>query len=142
MSASGDNFLARWSRRKQAVEVAEPPRESVAERAAAEPPGPSVSGESPRPDATAPDGAEPSEALPRIEDLTAESDLTAFLRDGVPEALKRAAMRRMWSLDPVIRDFVGLSEYAWDFNDPSSIPGFGPAAAASPVAELIAQLKA
>ncbi len=71
MSASDDNFLARWSRRKQAVEAAEPPRESVAERAAAEPPVPSAPEESSRPDATAPDGAEPLEPLPRIEDLTA-----------------------------------------------------------------------
>jgi hypothetical protein len=27
--------------------------------------------------------------------------------------------------DPAIRDFVDLSENAYDFNDPDSIPGFG-----------------
>src|SRR3546814_6601012 len=32
----------------------------------------------------------------------------------------------MWSLDPAIRDHVGLAECAWDFNRPDSIPGFGP----------------
>jgi hypothetical protein len=26
--------------------------------------------------------------------------------------------------DPVIRWFVGLSDYAWDFNSPNTIPGF------------------
>ena len=56
----------------------------------------------------------------------AESDLSAFLRKGVPMALKSAAMRKMWSLDPNIRDHVGLSEYAWDFNQPGSMAGFGP----------------
>src|SRR5690606_1128964 len=69
---------------------------------------------------------EPAEPLPRVEDLTAASDLSAFLRKGVPMALKSAAMRKMWSLDPNIRDHVGLSEYAWDFNQPGSMAGFGP----------------
>jgi hypothetical protein len=67
------------------------------------------------------------EALPRVEELTPESDLSSFLREGVPEALKKAALRRMWSLDPAIRDFVGPAEYAWDFNNPGAIPGFGAA---------------
>src|SRR5688572_28804209 len=41
--------------------------------------------------------AETPEPLPRVEDLKPESDLSAFLRKGVPEALKLAALRRMWS---------------------------------------------
>jgi hypothetical protein len=28
--------------------------------------------------------------------------------------------------DPAVRDFVGLSENAWDFTDPNGVPGFGP----------------
>src|SRR5690606_3393144 len=43
-----------------------------------------------------------------------------------PLALKSAALRKMWSLDPGIRDYVGPSEYAWDFNQPGSMAGFGP----------------
>jgi Protein of unknown function (DUF3306) len=39
--------------------------------------------------------------------------------------LTRAALRRVWSADPKIRDFVGLSENSWDFNDPDAIAGFG-----------------
>src|SRR5690606_510873 len=70
--------------------------------------------------------AEPTEPLPRIEDLTADSDLTAFLKKGVPMALKSAALRKMWSIDPSIRDYVGPAEYAWDFNQPGSMAGFGP----------------
>ncbi|WP_461349918.1 hypothetical protein [Bradyrhizobium liaoningense] len=27
---------------------------------------------------------------------------------------------------PPFRDFVGLAENAWDFNDPTAMPGFGP----------------
>jgi hypothetical protein len=44
----------------------------------------------------------------------------------VPADLTRAALRRAWSSDPTIRDFVGLSENSWDFNAPGAIPGFGP----------------
>jgi hypothetical protein len=40
--------------------------------------------------------------------------------------LSREALRRAWLADPAIRDFVGLAENAWDFNDPDAMPGFGP----------------
>lgn len=35
--------------------------------------------------------------------------------------------------DPVIRDFIGLSENSWDFTDPDSIPGFGSLPQGGPV---------
>jgi TorA maturation chaperone TorD len=28
--------------------------------------------------------------------------------------------------DPAIRDFIGIAENQWDFNDPTAMPGFGP----------------
>jgi hypothetical protein len=40
--------------------------------------------------------------------------------------LRHAALRRAWSVDPAIRDFKGLQENDWDFNDPNGILGFGP----------------
>ena len=83
---------------------------------------------------------EPAEPLPRLEDLTPESDLSAFLRKGVPEALKLAALRRMWSLDPAIRDHVGPAEYAWDFNDPGAIAGFGPVGGDAAVGKALPSL--
>src|SRR5262249_31786891 len=52
--------------------------------------------------------------------------ITAFLRKGIPQELSRAALRRAWATDPTIRTFVGLAENAWDFNDPTAMPGFGP----------------
>ncbi len=55
----------------------------------------------------------------------AKTDLRAFLGKGVPAELTVAALRRGWSADPAIRDFIGLSENSWDFNDPGGIPGFG-----------------
>lgn len=64
--------------------------------------------------------------LPPVESLTADSDICDFLRAEVPQALRRAALRRIWSLDPAIRDFVGPADYAWDFNAPDGVPGFAP----------------
>ena len=80
---------------------------------------------------------EPPGPPPSLDDLTADGDLSAFLREGVPAALKNAAMRKMWSLDPAIRDHVGLSEYAWDFNKPDAMSGFGPLEAGRAVADFL-----
>jgi hypothetical protein len=67
--------------------------------------------------------------LPTLEEITGESDLSVFLQKGVPQALKNAAMRRVWALDPQISAISGPLDYAWDFNDPNGVPGFGPLAA-------------
>jgi hypothetical protein len=110
-----DDLFARWSRRRQAV------RRLEAEEAADAPGAAEGDGQSPEPAA-----AEPAAPPPSLDDLTADGDLSAFLREGVPAALRNAAMRKMWSLDPAIRDHVGLAENAWDFNRPGAMPGFGP----------------
>lgn len=64
-------------------------------------------------------------SLPALDSISAETDLRAFLGKGVASELTRAALRRGWSADPAIRDFIGLSENSWDFNAPGGIPGFG-----------------
>ncbi|MGX9115826.1 DUF3306 domain-containing protein [Mesorhizobium sp. BHbsci] len=141
MSAGSDNVFARWSRRKQAARysaTAEPQKDQLAPDEAVAPAG---VGEQLAPAIAEPEAAEPAESLPRVEDLTAESDLSAFLRKGVPKMLKRAALRRMWSLDPAIRDHIGPSEYAWDFNRPGSMAGFGPLKESSePVVDFLSTL--
>jgi len=116
---SDEEFLARWSRRKREA------------KAAVEAPPPTEPAETPdpAPSATAenPANAEVDLAnLPPVESITAATDVTAFLRHGIPPELSRAALRRAWAADPAIRDFVGLAENAWDFNDPHAMPGFGP----------------
>lgn len=120
-----DNFLSRWSRRKQ--EAGE--RSEKKEEAADKPPVEPVTENEPVRAASAPASTPipkfDVESLPSIESISAESDITAFMRAGVPEALKRAALRRVWSSDPTIRDFVGLNENFWDAAGPDGIPGFG-----------------
>jgi len=68
-------------------------------------------------------GASPAEqeeaidpaTLPPIESLGPGSDYTVFLKKGVPEALRIAALRKAWMSDPFIRDFRGPAEYAIDY---------------------------
>ena len=115
MSGDGESFLSRWSRRKRAVGTA-PPSPPAA-------PAPSEA-VAPSPAATEP-AFDPAN-LPPLDSLIAESDFAAFLRKEVPSALRRAALRRAWTLDPAIRDFVGPADYAWDYNAPDGVPGFSP----------------
>src|SRR3954463_8437029 len=116
---SDEEFLTRWSRRKreaQAAVDAPPPTEP----AEVSDPVPSGTAEA------SVDAEVDISSLPPIESITGATDITAFLRKGIPPELSRAALRRAWSADPAIRDFVGLAENAWDFNDPNAMPGFGP----------------
>jgi hypothetical protein len=78
--------------------------------------------------------------LPRIDTIEATTDVRAFLTKGVPANLTKAALRRAWSSDPAIRDFIGLSENAWDFNAPETVPGFGGALPADEVQRILAQM--
>jgi hypothetical protein len=115
MSEEGEGFLSRWSRRKRAVVEGRAPEE-------APPPAPLEA----KPEAlpTEPEDEFDLTSLPPVESLTIESDFKAFLHRKVPLELRSAALRRAWSLDPAIRDFIGPADYAWDFNAPDGVPGF------------------
>jgi TorA maturation chaperone TorD len=65
-------------------------------------------------------------SLPPLQSITASTDIRSFLGSSVPVELTRAALRRAWTTDPAIRDFIGIAENQWDFNDPTAMPGFGP----------------
>jgi len=117
-----DNFLSRWSRRKQGAGEDKEKNETGEAVAAPAPENqqgiPAAPGAAPSPEFNV-------ESLPPIETISAETDITAFMRTGIPETLKHAALRRAWASDPVIRDFVGLNENFWDAAGPDGIPGFG-----------------
>ncbi|WP_141563130.1 DUF3306 domain-containing protein, partial [Teichococcus rhizosphaerae] len=119
----GEGFLGRWSRRKRGLEA-----ESLAEARPAPPVAAPATPQAPAQPpmaAQAPPLAEFDPAsLPPLESLGPGSDFGAFLKPEVPALLRQAAMRRMWSLDPAIRDYVGPADYAWDFNAPDGVPGF------------------
>jgi hypothetical protein len=126
----GKGFLSRWSQRKQ--EAKQPERET------------------PAPDADAPDvpvaggEAEPEfdlSSLPKLEDLTETTDITAFLRKGVPESLRNAALRKSWALDPAIRNYVNPAlDYAYDWNTPGGVPGSSEIGAGMDIARMVSQI--
>ena len=130
--SESEKFLDRWSRRKR--KAADEPAPVAAKDPAAAPLPPVAA-------ANAPAAEVPFDpaSLPPIESIGANSDIRAFLQAGVPPDLSRAALRRAWSADPAIRDFIGLVENGWDFNDPKGIPGFGPINAGD-VANLLARV--
>lgn len=106
-----NGFLARWSQRKR--QALEETRKAPAPEADA-PPTPA---EEPDFDLS---------LLPDLDALTPETDISLFLRKGVPDALRNAALRKIWALDPAIRDHVGDAlDYAWDWNAPGGVPGGG-----------------
>src|SRR6266446_10245749 len=123
-------FLARWSQRKR---QAKPPDREARLADAKVPPAPSAEGD-----------AEPEfdlSSLPKLEDVTETTDITAFLRKGVPEHLRNAALRKSWALDPAIRNYVNPAlEYAYDWNSPGGVPGSGEIGAGVDVARLVSQI--
>lgn len=130
-----DDFLSRWSRRKRGIAEADGPPAPAPDR----PPPDAACLDALAPRGASPEEADPSAdpsdrmseeeiaALPPLDALNETSDLGPFLRAGVPGVLRNAALRRMWSLDPSIRDFVSEArEYAYDWNCPGGVPGLGP----------------
>ncbi|MBO6787358.1 MAG: DUF3306 domain-containing protein [Rhodospirillales bacterium] len=56
------------------------------------------------------------EGLPPLDTLDKDSDFTPFMRDGVPEFLKRRALRVLWRVNPFFNFRDGLNDYDQDFN--------------------------
>ena len=144
-----EKFIARWSRRKRdAAEDAETATSPATPDAAAPGTPATEDGRNKMSGVAAAQStaSEPLELpfdlakLPAIESITAESDIRAFLAPGVPPELTRAALRRAWSVDPKIRDFVGLADYDWDFNTPGAIAGFGPLEMTDELRRQVAQM--
>jgi hypothetical protein len=124
-------FLARWSQRKQEAKQPDPKPEPPAAA----------------PDAVAQDqSGEAAEefdlsSLPKLEDITGTTDISTFLRKGVPENLRNAALRKSWALDPAVRNYVNPAlEYAYDWNTPGGVPGGGELGAGFDVAGMVAQI--
>jgi TorA maturation chaperone TorD len=120
-----ENIMARWSRMKrESGTIVEPngssfrPKPNAAEAGDLKEAAPPTDS----PAATAFDLA----SLPPLQSITAGTDIRSFLASTVPVELTRAALRRAWVTDPAIRDFIGIAENQWDFNDPTAMPGFGP----------------
>jgi len=98
-----EGFLSRWSRLKTEQPPAAP--------AAAAPAAPT----------TKPDADTEPPLLPRIEELSLESDFRGFLHPKVDENVRRAALRKLFS-DPHFNVMDGLDVYIEDYSKTEPIP--------------------
>lgn len=105
-------FLKRWSRLKQA-EHAKARRHDTVRTAEAPSQEPAPAGEA----------DDPLKDLPPLDSLTGDSDFSVFMRPGVPEELRKAALRKLWTSDPVYANLDGLLEYGEDFAEPFRLAG-------------------
>jgi TorA maturation chaperone TorD len=122
-----ESILSRWSRMKlESAEVGKPDGSSELKSIDAE------RGDLNEVTAGTPAASSPTSppfdptSLPPLQSITAGTDIRLYLGSNVPVELTKAALRRTWVTDPAIRDFVGIAENQWDFNDPTAMPGFGP----------------
>jgi Protein of unknown function (DUF3306) len=129
-SADNKSFLARWSQRKH--EAKQPDQDA-----------PTANSDAPSGPVAESDAAQEFDlsSLPKLEDMTATTDITAFLRKGVPEHLRNAALRKSWALDPAIRNYVNPAlDYAYDWNTPGGVPGSSEIGSGMDVARLVSQI--
>jgi hypothetical protein len=111
---SDESFLGRWSRLKaQARERESHPAVAPEERDGDQSPA----GVAQAPQDTAP----PVVELPDLEQLDQDSDYSAFLTPGVDAALRKRALRKLFS-SPKFNVFDGLDTYRDDF---TSFPPLG-----------------
>src|SRR6266581_1796980 len=118
-----ENIMSRWSRMKQQSARRKAPDDLSAESK----PIDAEAGDSNRAtDAIL--GTDPATfpafdpaSLPLLQSITAGTDIRSFLASNVPLELTKAALRRTWVTDPAIRDFIGIAENQWDFNDPTAM---------------------
>jgi len=99
-----ESFASRWARRKTDARLRDEDTAPATENeaAAADPPGLS----------------EEELAALEAEDIEAldfNADFKRFLQDGVPDALKKRALRQLWRSNPVLANLDGMNDYDENF---------------------------
>jgi hypothetical protein len=102
MAQDKENPLSRWSRLKREAEAPKPARKAA--------PGPA-----PRAPET------PMPELPPLDQLTPDSDFSAFMDPRVDERLRRLALKRLFS-DPRLNVVDGLDDFAEDYTLLEDLP--------------------
>ena len=103
-----DDFLSRWSRRKRAV--AEEPEDQPVEAVESVP--------APEPDVEDEEALLERLGLPAPETMKEGDDFSGFMARGVPEFLRKRALRVLWRSNPVLANLDGLNDYDDDFRSP------------------------
>lgn len=122
MSSEEKSRLSRWSQRKT---TARQRRGTAAPAIAEEPAGVPATADAPvEAPKTEPEVAgqpTPELDLPDVDSLTAGSDFTAFMKDGVPAELRRLALRKLWASDPMFNVIDEMVEYGEDYTDAAMV---------------------
>lgn len=107
-SRSEGDLISRWAARKHAVAQSE----AAAARAQTE----AGREEAERAETQARQTAnrEQAEAID-IDTADYKTDFTPFLKDGVPPALRRQALKALWRTNPILANVDGLNDYDEDF---------------------------
>ena len=134
MTDGADGFLSRWSRRKQRARTEEEAGPEPSEFAGHE--------DRNAPRAETMPGAEEAAVVKEVEDgneseaevlarlglpdpntLGKGDDFSGFMQAGVPEFIKRKALRRLWRSNPTLAVLDGLNDYDDDFSGGFVPPG-------------------
>ncbi|NNE82249.1 MAG: DUF3306 domain-containing protein [Silicimonas sp.] len=108
-----DSVFSRWSRRKRQVVEEE---KSVQKSDTPEPVAPADS--EPETETEEEDVLLERLGLPVPETLKEGDDFSPFMADGVPQFLRKRALRVLWRSNPVLANLDGLNDYDDDFNSP------------------------
>lgn len=106
-----EGFLSRWSRRKREPDEAEPAMEVAPDNDA-----PVIEADTPDPEAE--ENRIAAEAID-IDSLVQGDDFSLFLKRGVPELLRKQALRKLWRTNPVFANLDGLNDYDEDYRNPA-----------------------
>ena len=104
-----DDIFARWSRRKRAVaeeQIKAPEPPSTPDR---------------EPELSEPELLEQL-GLPDPDTLQEGDDFAAFMRENVPQVLRKRALKRLWLSNPALANLDGLVDYGEDFTDAAMVP--------------------
>lgn len=113
-----DEFLSRWSRRKQEARRSDDAPEEAEERALAPEDEP----------AAAEDERDEAEVLAELglkdpDEMAKGDDFSAFMKAAVPAKLRNRALRRLWRTNPVLANLDDLVDYGEDFTDAGTVVG-------------------
>jgi hypothetical protein len=116
-----ESRLGRWARLKAEARAAEreaAPVEAIVEQTPPPAPFSPVAAVEP----AAPKEEPKQIELPPLETLTKDSDFSLFMRGGVPDLARKAALRKLWTLDPHFAQ-IDISEcHSIDFNAVPTFP--------------------